>query len=116
MDYQAAIREAYNRGYRVHPDGRVRSPFGRWLVLTPSGTNKRRLYPAFGIRMDGKVYSVWVHRLAAYQVYGELIFTPGLLVRHLNDDPRDNRFTNLALGSAYDNARDRARLRDTQPC
>lgn len=47
-----------------------------------------------------------VHRLVALTFLGE---PGGRLVRHLNDNPLDNRVENLAYGSSSDNAQDALR-------
>lgn len=117
--YRLAIAEAHRRGYRVQPDGSVLSPHGRVRSLNPSGLTKGSRYLAFSMRWAGSVFTIWVHRLAAYQVYGDAALADGVCVRHLDDDRNNNRPDNLALGTASDNAKDRARLvrfRDSQPC
>lgn len=97
------ITEAYNRGYRVQPDGNVISPSGLTLKLTHTGKKK---YLKFNIRMDNKFRCVLVHKLQAYQKYGVLTFKPGIVVRHLNGECYDNSFTNIEIGSYQDNALD----------
>jgi hypothetical protein len=83
-------------GYRVTSDGRLLGPSGapvRWqrqssghLVYTTGG---RRL------RVAHAVLTAWGQPRPE-----------GALARHLNDDPSDNRLSNLAWGSYADNMAD----------
>ena len=97
-----AILSAHKRGYRVTKEGIATSPFG---VLNPSCTRKG--YKKITIRLEGKFVTVRLHRLQAYQKYGEEIFNSKLCVRHLNGNPGDNSWANIKLGSYSDNAMDR---------
>lgn len=98
---------AYEKGYRVN-DGEVISPFSgnpRKLHLDTRG------YPRFSVRVRNngcwQTEDVLVHRLAAYQKYGEKIFEPGIEVRHLNNDRLNNLFHNLDIGTPHQNSMDR---------
>lgn len=51
--------------------------------------------------------NVEVHRIAAYQLYGEAVFQESLEVRHLDGDCTNNRSTNLVLGTPRQNSMDR---------
>ncbi len=98
-----AVRTAYDKGYRVQENGLVLSPRGRARALGTSTTG----YLRFNIGFRGTAFPVYVHRLAAYQRFGGQIFGPNTHVRHLNNDPKDNRRTNIGIGSPHDNAMDR---------
>lgn len=99
---------AKGKGYMVDNNG------GVWL-----GDKRRSLvkdhkgYYTFTIRCnlgDGDVFRrVWVHRLQAYQKYGDRIFDDFIQVRHLNGDECDNSFANIEIGTASDNMMDRPR-------
>jgi hypothetical protein len=56
-----------------------------------------------------KKASVYVHRLQAYQKFGDVIFRPGMETRHLNNDNSDNSYDNISIGSRSDNFWDRPR-------
>lgn len=95
-------QEAYDLGYRVTVDGLVVAPSGR--VLQPFFKNSQRDYPAFsGYRKLGKIK---VHRLVAYQKWGEDIYRHGVEVRHLDGDITNFSVDNLALGTHQQNALD----------
>lgn len=98
---------AYEKGYRVD-DGKVISPFSgkpRKLQMDTRG------YPRFSVRVKNNGYweteDVLVHRLAAYQKYGERIFDQGIEVRHLDNDVKNNLFHNLDIGTPHQNSMDR---------
>lgn len=64
----------------------------------------RHSYPQVVFAYMGKSRLAFVHRLMAVAFLPNPDNLP--LVRHLNDDPRDNRLGNLAWGTQTDNMRD----------
>lgn len=104
----------YEGFYEIARDGRVRSltrpVLGRWgKPRVISGVELKPLkgrsgYPQFTLTKDNKPKTITLHRLMA------LTFLPNPegypLVRHLNDDPLDNRVENLAWGTASENSFD----------
>ena len=76
--------------------------------------NKRRKvnydahgYARFGVKDErGKVISVMVHRLQAYQKYGDRIFEKGIQVRHLDNDCKNNNWDNIGIGTQSENMMD----------
>lgn len=107
-----AIIEAYRKGYRVDEFGNVYSKRG----------NKRALrydkwgYFVFGIRLDrGKSWPIPVHRLQAYQKYGENLFSADC-VRHLDGNKENNSYDNIAIGSTMDNWMDIPERRRVEIC
>ncbi len=95
---------AYEIGYRVTEDGFLQSPRGGYIGgLNSSG------YVKFSIQNKRKRYCVLVHRLQAYQKYGEKIYQKGLQVRHLNNNKQDNSHCNIALGTNKQNTADKDR-------
>lgn len=63
-------------------------------------------YYALAIKHNNKVRKVMIHRLQAYQKYGDKIFDKTVVVRHLNGNSLDNSYDNIAIGSFKDNAQD----------
>jgi hypothetical protein len=97
------VVEAYNSGYRVREDGRVVSPCG--TILSPGADS--RGYLAFSRKLPGECAKrVCVHRLAAYQKYGEALFAPGIETRHLDGKMTNNSLDNIAIGTHHDNIMD----------
>lgn len=88
-----AIIKAYELGYSYDSEGNIYNPEGE--KLNPTLTNYKRFKVA-GIK--GKPL---VHRFIAYGIYGDKIF--GKLVRHLDDNPSNNKPENLAVGTPRDN-------------
>jgi hypothetical protein len=110
-----AIRLAYDKGYRVTPEGSVLSPRGvtRKLKRATAGRRETRAeYLGFNVKDDrNKCIPIPVHMLAAYQLFGESTFGDDIQVRHLDCNSLNNRLDNLALGTREDNERDTAKHR-----
>ena len=97
---QNAIQLAYRKGYRVDDDGRVRK------CQVKKSRNDVRLVFNVGVGR-GERYPVPVHRLQAFQKFGDAMFEPGIVVRHLDGDSTNNRPDNILIGTGSDNAMDR---------
>lgn len=70
------------------------------LKANPNGD-----YPRVGLFKGGRRYFKTVHRLVANAAFGyHNISTAGLLVMHLDEERNDPRISNLALGTAKENA------------
>lgn len=93
--------KAYQAGYRVTEEGEVISPHsGKPLKLYL----RKHGYLSFSYDHTDKV---WVHRLQAFQKYGERIYEPGIQVRHLDGNSVNNRADNIAIGTQSENMMDR---------
>jgi hypothetical protein len=68
--------------------------------------SKNKKYYVFGIRYNKKVFKIDVHRLQAYQLYGDRIFEKGIQVRHLDGNSLNNNINNIAIGTQSDNRMD----------
>ena len=77
----------------------------RGKILTPSTTSKG--YQVVQLWDAPRKNTARVHRLVIAAFIGPI--PDGLLVRHMNDNPADNRLTNLKLGTPQDNMDDKAR-------
>lgn len=100
-----AILYAIEKGYKVKNDVII-SPHGKILKL-----QKENGYLSFNVTptWNGKkrCYHIKVHRFVAYQKYGNKIFEPDIVVRHLNGNPIDNSEKNIDIGTQSDNLYDR---------
>lgn len=97
------ILQAYRKGYRVRDDGSVKGIRTDTLVTNVDG----RGYAKFTMRTSPTDrYPVYVHRLQAYQKYGEKIFEDGIQVRHLDGNGENNSKDNVAIGTPSQNIRD----------
>lgn len=111
MSYMSKANEvtalAHRKGYRVTEQGEVVNATGRTRKCqTKRSKGDARLVfnVAIGYR---KVFPVLVHKLQAYQKFGDEAFKVGTLVRHLDGNAFNNRPDNIALGTPTDNAMDR---------
>jgi hypothetical protein len=96
-----ALRAAFLKGYRV-ANGNVVTPEGK-----PRAATLYDGYLSFNFGINAKQIPVKVHRLVAYQKYGEEALVAGRHVRHLDGNPVNNLADNIAIGSAHDNSMDR---------
>lgn len=95
------IAKAYLRGYRVDEDGCVIG-----FKETSIGCCNNSGYISFGFREGKKSSHILIHRLQAYQKYGDEMFKLGIEVRHLNGDKTDNSWFNIAIGTHSENMMD----------
>lgn len=96
---------AYNKGYRVSKSGDLVNPNGNIIkgcVVTQNGYSYKR----FTLRNGKDCATISVHRLQAFQKFGEKIFEPGIVVRHLNNNSLDNSWDNIDIGTVQDNHND----------
>ncbi len=96
---------AYERGYRVTFDGEMVNPEGK-KVGYYSSTGYLMHKIRFGTSKEGKYKRFLVSRWQAFQKYGEAIYCPGIVVRHLNWVKTDNSYDNIRIGNNRDNLLD----------
>lgn len=94
---------AHLRGWRVLEDGSVLKPNGRKQPLHV-GTSH---YLRFTVNIGDARKCVWVHKLAAYQKYGDQAFESGVEVRHRDNNKHNNRLDNILIGTRSQNMMDR---------
>lgn len=98
------LLKVFEKGYKSNELGEIFSPsnFKRKLQKNIDG------YLKFSARIDdGKHVSIYVHRLIAYQKFGDKLFEAGIQVRHLDGDCANNTYNNIEIGTALDNALDK---------
>jgi hypothetical protein len=100
-----ATMEAFKRGYRVMPEGCVRSPTGAIRRLCMQNCNGYKKF-SFNITIRGKATAIYVHKLAAYQKFGDTVFASDIEVRHLNNVSTDNSLANIGIGTHKQNMHD----------
>jgi hypothetical protein len=86
-------------GHVVKPDMTIRD------TTVKHGVNDRPDYLVFTFKFEGMSYPVPVHKLAAYQKYGDEVFSNQ--VRHLDGLSLNNDLDNIAIGTGSDNMMDR---------
>lgn len=93
---------ASKRGYIVTEEGKLLNPKGD---IIGEYINTNGYYVTY-IRVEGKKTEVYIHRLQAYQKYGDKLFEEGILVRHKGGNPLDNTWDNILIGTQSDNMMD----------
>ena len=90
--------------YKVSPDGLLICPDGRAIVPKVS----KRGYPHVSIRVRGEGIDqkIGVHRIVAYQKFGERLFDPGIVVRHRDCNKLNFRPGNIRIGTNLENDRE----------
>jgi len=93
---------AIKKGYYVDSFGNVISPSGKKRAVDYDSWG----YPRFTIEYVDKFRNIPVHRLVAYQKYGDKLFEKGMHTRHLNNNKLDYSFDNIAIGTCHENVMD----------
>jgi hypothetical protein len=102
-----ALVLAHRKGYRVTGEGEVVNAVGRERKCQRKKSGKD-LRLVFNISVGGRnKMPVSVHKLQAYQMFGEEMFAEGMVVRHLDGNPLNNIPENIAVGTVRDNIMDR---------
>jgi len=101
MSCRTRLLFAIRKGYRVLPDGSVVAPSGKLRK-----TGNKNGYRSFCVNADGEYGYVLVHRLLAWQKYGDRIFEAGIEVRHKDGDPSNNNWDNILIGTHSQNMMD----------
>jgi hypothetical protein len=98
-----AMVYAANKGYKISYDGQV-----LYMGKIRKTNKDKQGYERFGVKDErDRIVSVYVHRLVAFQKYGNNIFERSIQVRHLNGNCLDNSYDNIAIGTARDNQMDK---------
>lgn len=99
------IKIASEKGYFVTKEGDVYFN-GRKRLLRYNDNKSKIKYYVFNARINGKSTVIKVHRLQAYQKYGDEIFNDEIVVRHIDGNSLNNNYDNIAIGSNHDNRMD----------
>lgn len=102
MDYSYHEKELIDLGYYVTKEGFCFNKKGKQLFGSVCTKGHLKLHT----KIDGKSVHVYIHRIQAYQKFGEDIYNEGILVRHLNSIPSDNSWDNIGIGTHSDNMMD----------
>jgi len=93
----------YDKGYRISKDGVCTNPQGKILI----GSLDKHGYPKIGVRAEGKCFAVHMHRLQAYIKFGDMLYTEGLIVRHVDSHRLNYKYDNILLGTYSENMYDK---------
>jgi len=103
-----ALKLAFERGYKVSYDGGFYSPRGDELKPQVKCTGYYYWTISKHSRSKGRNYSFFIHRLQAYQKFGDKMFETGIQVRHINGNSKDNSWYNIEIGSISENMMDKS--------
>jgi len=97
-----ALIAAIEKGYHATEDRVVIGSSGKKLKLQTAPSGRK----CFGVWYESAVVMICVHRLIAYQKFGDALFQEGMEVRHLDNNYLNNAPKNIALGTHQDNVCD----------
>lgn len=106
MQFSKIEQQAYALGYRVSEDGLTVGRIGG-VNLTTNLTKDG--YQRFCVGPNNGRKNVRVHRLQAFQMFGDAIYQEGIVCRHLDGNSQNNAASNIALGTQSDNMMDRSK-------
>jgi hypothetical protein len=92
---------AISKGFTVTEKGVLLNKKGKMV-----GYKSNRGYMVHSIRIDKKYKQFSIHRLQAFQKYGNEMFEKGIEVRHKNGNETDNSFENILIGTHSQNIMD----------
>lgn len=102
-----AIVEMYNLGYRANLEGKISSPYVNRLLsgcCVPDRGGYVYLRTPKSVRH--LVGSIPLHRFIGYCKYGAAIFSPDVVIRHINGIKTDHRDENIVIGTHSQNSLD----------
>ena len=105
MTKQEQITRVSNeRGYVVDKNGVVTNIDGKTISLGKTAKG----YFSFNIRLEKGQNPTrsFVHKLQAFQKFGDTIFEENVVVRHLNGLSTDNSYENIGIGTQSENMLD----------
>jgi hypothetical protein len=92
---------AFEKGYKVI-GLKIFNPKGFEIKIS----DNYKGYPKINISINRKTHTLPIHKLVAYQKFGESMFKKGIQVRHLNGDKYDFSISNIEIGTQSQNRRD----------
>ncbi len=97
-------RNSNERGYVVDENGIVTNNNGKSISLSKT----KKGYLSFNIRLEKGLNPTrsFVHKLQAFQKFGDIIFGEDMVVRHLNGVSTDNSYENIGIGTQSENMLD----------
>jgi len=104
MEYTYYEKVLFDLGYKVEKDGTCISKSGKILLGTINNG-----YKTISTKLLGKTIKVRVHRLQAYQKFGEEIYKENIMIRHMDSNSLNNSWDNLKIGTHSDNMMDQSK-------
>lgn len=99
------VLETFQEGYDISKEG--------WLIRKDGSIKKEfrvgkngYLFVSLRLPLD-KRGQVSIHKLQAYKKFGESMFKPNMVVRHIDGDKLNNNYENISIGTQSENQLDR---------
>lgn len=92
---------AVERGYFVSEEGFAYNKKGEKVGFTHQNG-----YCFIKIRINKVLKQVAIHRIQAFQKYGNLLYQDGIEVRHLDGNSENNSHENIVIGTHQENIMD----------
>jgi len=92
---------AHAKGYRVLTDGTCVG-----VKNQPLRPSIREGYRKVAVSINGRKYPLKVSRLQAFQKFGDAIFNPAAVVRHLDGNSLNDSEENIGIGTQAENMQD----------
>ena len=92
----------YSKGYRITEKGTILNPKG----IEIQGYTDNKGYKRIKLHVGKKYLECDVHRMQAFQKYGQLLYQENIEVRHLNGIRLDNSYNNILIGTHQENMLD----------
>jgi hypothetical protein len=94
---------AYEKGYYVDKYGNVFNIYNKKRKIY---LDSKKNYYIFSLRFGNKIMCCYVHKLVAYQKFGDIIYESNYDIRHLNNNKIDNSWNNINFGTKSQNMMD----------
>lgn len=95
------VMRAVEAGYTMTRDGRLFNPKGKEIIGFFSDKAYRQT------RLKKFTANICFHQIQAYIKFGEAALYKGIEVRHLDGNPENNHWDNIAIGTPKQNANDK---------
>ena len=105
MEHNCYEKYLINYGYKIDKSGICFNRKG----IKVNGSKNKSGYILIGARINGKIAKVPIHRMQAYQKFGENMYIDGIEVRHLNGISTDNSYKNIEIGTHSENMMDQSK-------
>ena len=89
----------YVKGYRITELGIILNPKNKELQPGKSSNG----YFKINVKINNKTIRCYIHRLQAYQKFGDNLYSEGIVVRHLDGNKINNSYTNILIGTHKEN-------------
>jgi len=103
MEYNKNEQKAKESGFYFDENNVLRNKKGN----QPKTYLNKDGYKQHSFRYKGKPINFFIHRMVAYEKFGELLYGEGMVVRHLNNNKKDNSFDNISIGTHKENMGDK---------